>query len=151
MLYWVVNLERWCQGFQHEGTHSSENREALQNKSFLLLDWYVERSRVQVKKHPKLKAMFLDYQSYRRKIFCLTRQFTVKQVISFSLSEVHWDRQWRNNVFWTVRYAYHILASHLCMSDIWFCSGLSQRNICIVSKFCLLKREKHSVMWWISR
>lgn len=122
-----------------------------------MLDWYVERSRIQVKKCPRLKTMFLvvkiqeDYWGYRTKIFCLTIQFTIKQVILFSLSEVHWDRQQRNNVFWSVRHAYHILASHLCMSDIWFCSGLSQRKICIVSKYCFLKREKHPVMWWIIR
>lgn len=137
LLYSVVNLERWHQGFKRDSTHSSENREAFQNKSFLLLNWYVERNRIQVKKRPKLKTMFLvleikeDYQGYKTKDLCLAIQFTIKQVILFSLSEVHWDWQQRNNVFWTVRYAYHILVSHLYMSDTWFCSGPSWRNIYI--------------------
>lgn len=122
--------------------------EAYQTKSFLLLNWYIERSKIRVKKRPRLKTIPLvveiqeDYQGYRTKLFCLIIQFAIKEVILFSPSEIHWDRQQRNNVFQTVRYVYHILASHFYMSDIWFGFGLPQRNRCMVSKYCLLKKKE---------
>lgn len=122
-LYSVVNLERWHQGFKHDSVHSST--------MFLVVETQE------------------DYQGYRTKDLCLAIQFTIEQVMLFSLSVVHRDWQQRNNVFWTVRYAYHILISHLYMSDIWFCSGISRRNIYVFWKYCFL--ERRLVTWWISR